>query len=110
MSSQSEAKQAYQEKVKAEIDKLNAQIDELKAKAAQAKAETSVEYNSQLEELYVKRDTVQAKLAEIQQAGEEAWQELTAGFEKAIHDLSTGVESALAKFMGEKKQEKESTN
>jgi uncharacterized coiled-coil DUF342 family protein len=80
------------------MDKLNAQIDELKAKAAQAKAETSVHYYSRLEELYAQRDAVQAKLEEIQQAGEEAWQELTTGFEQAWSDLQKGVESAWEKF------------
>ena len=72
MSSSSESKQAYQAKVKAQLDKLNAQIDELKAKAAQAKADASIEYNSQMEQLYARRDAAQSKLEKIQQAGADA--------------------------------------
>ena len=98
MSSQLETKQAYQAKVKAQLDKLNAQIDELKAKAAQAKADVSIEYNSQMEELFAKRDAAQVKLEEIQQAGADAWVELQVGFEKAWGDLQSAFEKARAKF------------
>ena len=67
-----EAKQAYQEKTKAQLDKLNAQIDELKAKSEQAKADVKVQYHDKLAELYTRRDTAQTKLKELQQEFDDA--------------------------------------
>ena len=93
-----DAKLVYQKKVKAEFDKLNAQIDELKAKANQAKADTSVEYNSLMEELYAKRDAAELKLQELQKAGEDAWQEVQTGFEQAWNQLDQSLKAAVSKF------------
>jgi len=98
MVTQTDTKQAYQKKVQAQLEKMNAQIDELKAKGKQAKADASVEYHSQLEQLYTKRDAAQLKLEEIQKAGEEAWSELQGGFEQAWNELSSAFEKAAAKF------------
>ena len=98
MITQIDTKQAYEEKVKAQLEKMNAQIDELKAKGKQAQADASIEYHSQLEQLYANRDAVQLKLEEIQKAGEEAWGELQGGFEQAWNDLSRAFEKAAAKF------------
>ncbi|NEP59077.1 MAG: hypothetical protein F6K31_18980 [Symploca sp. SIO2G7] len=98
MTTQTDSKQAYQEKVNAQLEKMNAQIDELKAKGKQAQADASVEYYSQLEQLYAKRDAAQLKLEEIQKAGEEAWAELQAGFEQAWNELCSAFEKAAAKF------------
>ncbi len=98
INSNTERKQAYEAKVKAQLDKLNAQIEELKAKAEQAKAETAVTYHSSLEEVYAKRDAAQHKLEELQQAGEDAWLDIQIGFEKAWNDLSQAFSDAGKKF------------
>lgn len=93
-----EQKQAYEAKVKAQFDKLSAKVDELKAKARQAQADTAVEYQSSLEELYFRRDAAERKLAELHQAGEDAWMELQLGFEKAWNDLTQAFDNAGKKF------------
>ncbi|MEL6381665.1 MAG: hypothetical protein AAFQ89_04170 [Cyanobacteria bacterium J06626_18] len=89
---------AYQEKVAAELDKLNAQIDEFRAKAEQAKAETEATYYSQVEELTVKRDALFAKWQEVQSASEAAWQEINKGFEAAWNEVSQAFENAMKHF------------
>ena len=92
------SKQAYEEKVKAQLNKLNAQIDEMKAKAQQAKADTEIEYHSQIEELTSKWDAAFKKLEELQQAGEDAWKDIQTGFESAWNELQTSFDSAMKKF------------
>jgi uncharacterized coiled-coil DUF342 family protein len=98
MAEQSSAKQEYQKKVQANLHKINAQIDELKAKSSQVKADMAIEYHSKLEELYIQRDAVKAKFEEMQQSGEEAWNDLQTGFENAWQELNTSFESAVSKF------------
>lgn len=93
-----DTRQAYQNKVKAELDRINAQIAEYQAKADKAKAEVAVEYNSQVEELLIKRDAAQVKLEELQLASEAAWEDMQRGFELAWQDLSLAFQSALAKL------------
>ncbi len=92
------SKQAYEEKVKAQLEKLDAQIDELKAKAKQAKADTEIEYHSQIEELTAKRDAAFSKLEEMQKAGEDAWKDIQVGFQLAWKDLQASFENATKKF------------
>lgn len=104
MATSMEARQAYQNKVKAELDKINAQIAEYRAKADKARAETAVEYNSQAEELLAKRDAAQVKLEELQQASEAAWEDVQRGFEQAWTDLGTAFQSAIAKLENSLKQ------
>ncbi|MGB5595655.1 MAG: hypothetical protein WBM62_16695, partial [Crocosphaera sp.] len=88
------SKEAYEQKVKAQLDKLNAQIDELKAKAQQAKADTEIEYQNQIEELSSKRDAAFKKMEELQKAGEDAWKDIQTGFESAWKELETSFENA----------------
>lgn len=94
MAIQTESRQEYQRKVKAQLDKLNAQLDELKAKADQAQAETRVRFHDQMEEIYTKRDATQAKFNELQQSGEAAWDDIRKGFEQAWTDLAQAFEKA----------------
>ncbi len=98
MANQSETKQAYEAKVKAQLDKLNAQIDEMKAKAQQAKSDAQVNYHNKIEELSSKRDAVKTKFQELQNSGEEAWEDLKGGFDKAWGDLQSAFDSAVSKF------------
>ena len=95
---QPETKQAYQQKVKAQLDNLNAQIDQMKAKAAEANADAAIEYNKMIEDLSGKRNEAQAKLDEIGKASEDAWQDLKVGFESAWNDLNVAFKSAMDKF------------
>ena len=91
-------KQAYEEKVKAQLDNLNAQVDQMKAKAAEANADAAIEYNKAIEDLTSKRNEAQVKLDEIAKASEDAWEALKVGFESAWNDLNVAFKSAMNKF------------
>ncbi|MGB7439968.1 MAG: hypothetical protein WA919_02785 [Coleofasciculaceae cyanobacterium] len=91
-------REAYYNKVKAEVDKVNAQIAEMNAKAEQAKADAKIQYHSQVEELETKKAAMDVKLKELQLAGEDAWSEMQKGVEAAWNDLQAAFNNASAKF------------
>lgn len=91
-------KEAYQQKLEAQVREWGAKIDELKAKADKVKAEAKIEYYEQIQELHTKQAVVQAKLRALSNSGEEAWEELKVGVEHAWNDFKTAVEKAVSKF------------
>ncbi|GKS63258.1 hypothetical protein YTPLAS72_05620 [Nitrospira sp.] len=69
-------KDAYLEKMEAQLREWGAKIDELKAKW----------------------DAAQTKLGEIKAAGEEAWEILKPGVESAWSELKAAIDGAATKF------------
>lgn len=86
-------KEAYQEKLKAQLDQWNVEIDKLKARA-----EARIEYYEQTENLRAQQAEADAKLQELRQAGEGAWDDLRAGIESAWDSLGKAVRSAGSRF------------
>ena len=74
-----DTKQAYK-------DKLEAQLEEWRAKIAQLKAQAD------------KKEAVEHKMKELANASGEAWRELKSGVEKAVDDLKVSLEKASSKF------------
>jgi chromosome segregation ATPase len=93
-----ENKEAYKDKLEAQMREWSAKIDLLKARADQAEAEAKIEYNKRIEDLRQKKEALQAKLSELQDASDAAWKDIKAGTEKAAADLKDAVQSALSKF------------
>ncbi len=91
-------KEAYHEKLDAQLRDWSAQIDQLKAKADKATAEAKIEYYKQLEELQPKREAAKLKLQEIKNSSEAAWEHLKIGAEKAVEDLKISYEKAKLRF------------
>ena len=91
-------KDAYVDKLKAQLDEWNADIDKLAAKAAQAEAETKIEYQNQLDDLRTKRDDVRDKLLAVQQAGEGAWEDLKEGLDNSWEILKMSFKKAKTEF------------
>jgi hypothetical protein len=91
-------KEAYREKLEAQMREWSAKIDLLKAKADQAEAEAKVEYRNRIEDLRQKKEALRVKLGELQNASDAAWKDIKTGTEKAAADLKDALRSALAKF------------
>ena len=91
-------KEAYQQKIEAQLDEWTAEIDKMKAKAAKAEADARLEYNDRIEELRLKQLVAQEKLQEFREAGEDAWEDLKAGLELAWDSLGEAVKSARSRF------------
>ena len=91
-------KQAYEEKLQAQLKEWSAQIDLLKARAENAEAESKVRYSETIEKLQSKKAFAEQKLQELRHAGDDAWTDLQEGLENAWADLGTAVRSAVERF------------
>jgi chromosome segregation ATPase len=91
-------KEAYQEKMEAQLKQWEAEIAKLEAKADKAKAQAKIEYYEHLEELRSKRDNARQKLTSLKQASDAAWDDLKTGLDDVWKDLETAVDSAATRF------------
>lgn len=89
---------AYEQKLHAQLDEWSSEIDKLKAKADNAKADARLEYRKQIEELRSMREAATNKLAELKDAGDDAWEDLKAGIEVAWGSLGNALKSAASRF------------
>jgi len=91
-------REAYEQKLDAQLREWQARIDALKARAERASAEQKVEYYEQIETLRTKQDDLQDKLTELRQAGEGAWQDIKVGADLAWKDVQDAFSRAAEKF------------
>jgi archaellum component FlaC len=91
-------KEAYEQKIQAQVDEWNAEILKLKAQAAKARADMQISYNSQIEELQQKKESVSEKLTQLKEASEESWEDLKAGIEEGLDLLKTTIDSIISRY------------
>lgn len=89
---------AYVAKIKAQIDQWNAEIDKFQALARQAAADVRIDYEEQIANLKGRRAALEERLANLQQAGDDAWEELKDGTEKALMSLKDALAKARSRF------------
>jgi len=89
-----EKRDAFVQKLKAKIDEWNAEIDRLSARADQAEDEARAEYHNEIQRLKLYQEYPEHKLKEIQEAGQEAWEDLKSGAEMAFDAMSEAINSA----------------
>ena len=92
------SREAYVQKLKAKLDEWNATIDKLQEKADQAEAGAKIAYEKQLADLRAKREDVDEKLSEMEQAGESAWEDLKQGLENSWEILKAGFVKVKSEF------------
>jgi hypothetical protein len=91
-------KELYQQKRRAQLDEWRAEADKLKAKTSGASADVQLEMRKQIRVLEGKLDEGKAKLSELADAGDEAWDSIKGGVESAWDSLKTGFSDAARKF------------
>ena len=91
-------KDAYLQKIEAQLAEWKSEIDKMKAKADKADAEAKLEYYEQIEELRTKQQAAQEKFTQLKDAGEDAWEDLKAGVELAGVSLAEAIKSASSRF------------
>lgn len=89
---------AYIEKMKAKIDEWSADIDKFEAKARGAKADVKIKYEEQLAAMRGEREKARAKLRELQDASEDAWERLRQGAESAWTSMAKAFKDAAERF------------
>jgi hypothetical protein len=91
-------RKAYEEKLDAQLKEWSTRIALFNAKADKAKAEAKIEFYKTIETLQDKLDAAGTKLWELRAAGDEAWEDLKTGAEKARAEVKTAFQSAASRF------------
>lgn len=91
-------KDAYKQKIEAELELAQAKLLEFKARGKVYAADVHIKYIEQVEELESMYDTTKEKLKKLDEAGEEKWEHFKDEVESAWNTLSTAVKDAAAKF------------
>ena len=89
---------AYKQKVQAEIELAQAKLAELKAQSKSAAADARIKLEGMIDDLERMLDTTKTKLRELGSSGEGAWEHLKDGVDSAWGDFKTGLGKATAKF------------
>jgi predicted nucleic acid-binding Zn-ribbon protein len=89
---------AYIEKMKAQLDAWNAKIAEFEAQAKKTEAETQLHFEKQLEEIREKRDDASRYLKEMQNAGNDALEALQHGADNAWDEMTRAFKNAADRF------------
>ena len=91
-------KEAYKQKIEAELELAQAKLAEFKAKAKNSAADTRIKYYKQVDELEQKINDTKGKLKELGEASDDGWEQLKVGVESAWGALSTAIRNVAAKF------------
>jgi cell fate (sporulation/competence/biofilm development) regulator YmcA (YheA/YmcA/DUF963 family) len=93
-------KAAYQQKFEAKLEEQQAELSKLKAKAKGGVADARIDAHNAIEKAEKKVEGLRARVAELIEAGEDAWADLTDGIERAWDDVTDAVASAWKKLRG----------
>lgn len=80
-------KDAYKQKIEAQLELVQANLEVLKAKAKNATADIRISYSKEIESLESNYAKVQSKLGELGQVSEGAWEHLKKDIENSWDSL-----------------------
>lgn len=89
---------AYVEKLKAQLDEWNAELDKLEAHARKADAEERMRYEARITALREKEQQARETLKLILKAKDDAWGDLKHGVESAWSSLKSSLSEAKSEF------------
>ncbi len=91
-------KEAYKQKIEAELELAQAKLATFQAQAKNASADAHLAYKKQAGELESMFDNTKVKLKELGEASDGAWEQMKEGVESAWSTLSAAMHDASAKF------------
>lgn len=91
-------KEAYQQKIEAQVSEWKADIDKLRARAAGETADAKLKLEEHIEALEAMMDTAKSKLVEVRDSSEEAWEVAKDKAESAWTSIKSGFQDAVAKI------------
>lgn len=94
-------KEAYKQKMEAQLKVWSLRLEGLKVARDMASAEAKIQLAKQAEELHVLEVSARKHLAEVEASAQESWLKLKAGFEHAWGQLAGSVEALWAKIAPE---------
>ena len=91
-------KNAYEQKIDAQLKEWQAKIDEARAKGEQQTADARIEYQKQIGEMESRMDAVRAKLDELKKASSDSWEDLKTNIDRATRDMGDKLDQFKAKL------------
>lgn len=91
-------KDAYIDKMSAQLHQAEADIERLKAKAEMAEADARLTYQRHVAEMQRHYAKTHSMLSDVKAAGEHAWGNIKFGVDAAWTDLRNSVEDATKRF------------
>jgi DNA repair exonuclease SbcCD ATPase subunit len=86
---------AYRQKIEAQIEELDARLAVLRAQAKRMSADAKIAAYEELAETDKKLTALKARLKAMRTASDKAWQEMKGGVETAWSDLHQAAKRAL---------------
>ena len=77
-----EEKKTYQKKVEEKLKQLSETVGELTVKAEKLQDDAKAEFHEQIESLHAKQGTMKEKLQKLEEAGDDALDDLKEGIKK----------------------------
>ncbi len=93
-----DSKEAYKQKLNAQLKEWSAQISLINAKIENKGADMRLKYAKELDSVKEKQDEVIQKIKDLDQATEESWEKVKVTTDQILNDLKTGVNNILSKF------------
>jgi hypothetical protein len=91
-------RKTYIEKMEKQILQWDKEIDELLAAAGKTKAKLKGEYKTYIDKINSRKAAALKHLAELQESGEDSWEDLKKGFENSWKELRSSIERAKSRF------------
>lgn len=91
-------KEAYQQKIEAQIDEWKAEMDKLDARAKKLEAEGRIAAESRIQDFKARQEAARAKLEALRRAGDAAWKDVKEGLDRAVSELGDALRDAASKF------------
>ena len=93
-----EDREAYKEKMAAQLEEWNDQIDALETRVKKANAEVRLRRAEEMHELRLSRNHASEKMKELDEASAEAWGHVSKRTAKAFENLKAGVSVAHSRL------------
>jgi adenylosuccinate synthase len=91
-------KEAYKEKMKAELELARAQLEQLEAQSKISSADAAMKFSKEIDDLEKNVGEVKVKLKELDDADDTTWENFKEGADNAWNALKTSVGNAADKF------------
>ncbi|MDD2466085.1 MAG: hypothetical protein PHI97_18965 [Desulfobulbus sp.] len=91
-------REAYRQKMAAELNLAKAKLAELKAQAENSAADARIKHDEQFDQLEQDVDAIKDKLKELGESSEDSWELIKGGLESSWNILNTTIQRVAAKF------------
>ncbi|MHB1564820.1 MAG: sll1863 family stress response protein [Leptospirillum sp.] len=93
-----DSKEAYKQKLNAQMKEWSAQINLLNAKIENKGADMRIKYAKELDAVKAKQEEVLQKIKELDEATGENWEKVKNTADQILDDLKTGLNNALSRL------------